>query len=122
MTLVGGFAIYAFALMVLVLITSIAMAKGATPSHEAVEFAMLGSSLVAALAGGYATASLAPNRQRGHVTVLAAMMLLSHINRVVHPTAGASRWYPIVLALVSTAAVVAGGLLRRPRSPSLEST
>jgi hypothetical protein len=117
--LVGGFAIYAFLLMLLVLVSTIAFT--AMPSTP-IAVQLLGTltvTMIAAAAGGYSAAALAPARQYAHAIVLAGMVLLSSINAILHPPAGPPAWYPIVLAAIATLGALGGGLLRKPRTPTV---
>ncbi len=118
-TLIGGFAIYTFLLMLLGIVVAVVFSvMPGTP----IAIYLLGSltvSLVAAAGGGYAAAALAPNRPYAHANVTGVMVLLSSINGIVHPPAGPPAWYPYILAAVGTLGAIGGGLLRRPKTSTV---
>jgi hypothetical protein len=118
--LVGGFAILAFVWFVLVAIFAVVIGARAADQFSP---AMLGAKIVlfalAAIAGGYATASLAPTRPRLHAIVLAGMVLAMTISMMANPQPGAARWFPATLAVIGPIfAVLGSGFHRqRPSSP-----
>ena len=115
--LVGGFAILAFVWFVLVAIVALVIGARAADQFSP---AMLGAKIAlfafAAVAGGYATASLAPARPRLHATVLAAMVLAMTISMIASPQPGAPRWFSVTLAMIGPTFAVLGGVFRRQRS------
>jgi Kef-type K+ transport system membrane component KefB len=117
--LVGGFAIMAFLMFALVAIAAwIIGARAGDQYSPAMLGATIGLFAIAALAGGYATASLAPGRPRLHATVLAAMVLAMTISMISSPQPGAPRWFSVTLALIGPIFAVLGGVFRRQRSSS----
>ncbi|MBI3569353.1 MAG: hypothetical protein HY084_14230 [Gemmatimonadetes bacterium] len=115
--LVGGFAIYTFLLMLLVLVLTVAVTAMPSTSIALNLIGTLLTTMLAAAAGGYAAAALAPDRRYGHAVVLAAMIVLSSVNAIRHPPAGPPPWFPYVLAAIGVLGAIGGGLLFRPRSP-----
>jgi hypothetical protein len=117
--LVGGFAIMAFLMFALVAIAAWVIGARAGDQYSP---AMLGANIglfaIAALAGGYATASLAPGRPRLHAAVLAGMVLAMTVSTIASPPAGAPRWFPVTLAVIGPVFAVLGGVLRRQPSSS----
>jgi hypothetical protein len=114
--LVGGFAIYTFVLMLLMIVTTVVLsAMPGTP----IAIHLLGTltvTLLAAGTGGYAAAALAPSRQYGHAVVLSVMVLLASTNGMLHPLPGPPPWFPFVVAAIGVLGALGGGLLRRPRT------
>lgn len=115
--LVGGFAIMAFAYVV-ILALAVFVGVRAGPPGTAFLVTNLVVSALSAVAGGYATAVLAPHSPRGHTVGLALMVLAMSLSQLAHPAPGLPRWYPAALAVVGPACALLGGFLRRPRSPS----
>ncbi|HVT40837.1 MAG TPA: hypothetical protein VHE78_17490 [Gemmatimonadaceae bacterium] len=117
--LVGGFAILAFVWVVLVAVVAMVIgARAADQFSPTMIDAKIALFAFAALAGGYATASLAPGRPRLHVIVLAAMVLAMTVSMIASPQPGAPRWFPVALAVMGPICAVLGGAFRRPRSSS----
>ena len=114
--LVGGFAIMAFLVFVLVAVVAwIFPVKIGAPTTLYL-VANLVLSALAALAGGYATASLAPGRPRMHAAVLALMVLAMSLSQLASPPPGQPNWYPGALSVIGPLFAQLGGFLRRPRN------
>ena len=116
--LVGGYAI-----MVLVLVVVVAIAAWIFhPSRGAPSppflLASLVSSGLAALAGGYSTATLAPVRPRAHSFGLGVMILATSISTASHSTPGQPAWSAGAAVVIGPLFAILGGLLRQPRLPS----
>ena len=117
--LVGSFAIYVFAVFVLTLVAAFALgARRGTPAPSLV-ITGLAIAAVSALVGGYGCAALAPMKPRAHTAGLAAMILVSQLSALLKQPEGVPRWDPVALAVVAPLFALAGGALRRPRSPSV---
>jgi hypothetical protein len=118
--LISGFAIYVFAVFVLTLPAAFAFgARGGTPTPSLV-VAGLAIAAVSALVGGYACAALAPMKPGAHVAGLAAMVLVSHLSALFKPPQGVPRWDPAALAGIAPLLTLAGGVLRRPRTSTVQ--
>ena len=77
--------------------------------------AKFANSAIAALAGGYATAVLAPNRPVVHTAALAVMILSMGLSTIGHPQPGEPGWYSAALAVAGCTFALCGGRLRRTR-------
>jgi hypothetical protein len=113
--LVGGFAIMAFAYVV-ILMLAVFIGVRAGPPGVAFHVTNLVISALSAVAGGYATAVLAPQNPRGHTVGLALMVMAMALSQVAQPAPGVPRWYAVALAFIGPASALLGGYLRRPRS------
>ena len=116
--LVGGYAIMVLVLVVLVAIAAwtFPVSRGA-PSQPFL-LASLVSSGLAAIAGGYSTATLAPVRPRAHAFGLGVMILATSISTVSHSTPGQPAWYAGAVVVIGPLFAILGGMLRQPRLPS----
>lgn len=116
--LVGGYAIMVLVLVVLVAIAAwtFRVSRGA-PSQPFL-FASLVSSGLAAIAGGYSTATLAPVRPRAHAFGLGVMILATSISTVSHSTPGQPAWYAGAVVVIGPLFAFLGGMLRQSRLPS----
>jgi hypothetical protein len=110
--LVGGFAIMVFLVFLLTIVA--AAAFGVTDGAPSMPFtvASLTLSAVAALIGGYATASLAPGRPFVHTIGLSVMILAASLSSLGHPQPGEPAWYPAAIAALGPLLALAGGGLR----------
>lgn len=113
--LLGGFAI--MAMLVFVLVALAAWATGARalePTSTSLALNLAASALAAAT-GGYSTAALAPWRPRAHTIGLAVMVLAMAASQIGHPQPGQPLWYPAALAVIGPLFTLVGGTLRHPR-------
>jgi hypothetical protein len=110
--LVGGFAIMVF--LVFLLTIAVAAALGATDGTLGTPYivASLVLSAAAALTGGYATASLAPERPFAHTIGLVVMVVAMTLSSLGHALPGQPAWYPAAIAVIEPLFVLAGGSLR----------
>ena len=110
--LVGGFAIMAF--LVFVLTIAVAAAFGVTDGAPTTPYIVANLMLSAgsALAGGYATAALAPSRAFAHSIGLSVMVLAMALSTLGHPAAGQPSWYPAAIAAIGPLFALAGGGVR----------
>lgn len=78
------------------------------------------TSLLAAIAGGWVTARLAPDARGRHVLALSVLLGLLGFASAAAPAAGANGqpvWYPWVIPLIGIGGVLLGGHRRLHRSP-----
>jgi hypothetical protein len=133
MALIGGFAIMAFLTIVLMVVAAWSLHLSVGARTESWFVANVVVSGLAALAGGYSAAALAPNRPRTHAIALAIMILAMSLSQFIQPPQSPlpltqlslpaqPRWYAGALTLISPLAAVLGGMLRRQRHPVPVST
>lgn len=110
--LIAGFAIMTFTILIatIVAVSAFPAAAGA----RTMEFLAVSifSAVASAAFGGYATASLAPDRTSAHVLILAVMVLISAASGLIAPQPGQETWYLIALLVVEPIGVVGGGRIR----------
>ena len=117
--LVGGFAIYAFATILFIVVVTIAMPLTSAEAGAATLLVNLLPWLFAGALGGYAATALARRSQRAHGAGLAVMVLVACASQIGHPQAGQPRWYPVAITVLATAGALAGVFLRTPRTPTV---
>lgn len=120
--LVGGFAIFTFATIAFAVVATLTLPLSADHPTTGQIVANLLPWLGAAVCGGYATAALAPQRQRMHAAAFTVMVLVATASQIGKPQTGQPTWYPLSIALVGTLGAAVGGLLRRPRTPTVQAT
>lgn len=116
--LVGGYAIMVLVLVVLVAIAAWTLHVSSGAPSQPFLLARLVSSGVAAIAGGYSTATLAPVRPRAHAVGLGVMILATSMSTVSHSTQGQPAWNAVAVVVIGPLFAILGGLLRQPRLPS----
>lgn len=114
--LIGGFAIMVF--LTIALTVAEVAAFGVRTGEPTAEYlaASLLLSAVAAFAGGFATAALAPNRPRAHTTGVAIMVFVAALSSLGNPHPGQPVWYPAALVVLGPSCALLGGFFRRPRA------
>jgi peptidoglycan/LPS O-acetylase OafA/YrhL len=115
--IVGGYIAYAFLMgfTVLVLQTVLPTAFGAADASPREAWAMaieIAYSIVFAILAGYVTALIARRAGIAHAAILAAIVLLISVVSLVAAPEANPLWYNATLTLLSSAAVVVGGMLR----------
>ncbi len=116
LTLLGGFAVMA---MILALTTALSRwvsrqansADGKTIPPTAMLWS-LGATLVAAISGGYVTATLATDNPLIHALALAIIVLLLSAMSAIQSRGSYPIWFSLLMVALAPCAVVAGGLLR----------
>lgn len=111
LTLAGGFAAMA---AILALTTLIARwtARKSTGGATREMIWNLGSTLAAALAGGYVTAAIAPLNPLIHALALALIVLLLGGMSAIQARGESPIWFALLMVALAPCAVIAGGLLR----------
>ena len=110
--LVGGFAIMVFLVFLLTIVAAAAFGMTDGAPSDSYIVANLVLSAAAALTGGYATASLAPNRPFAHTIGLFVMVLATALSSLSRPQPGHPGWYLAAIAAIGPLFVLAGGGLR----------
>ena len=110
--LIAGFAIMTFTILIATIVAVSALTI--TPSAPTTQFLALNVfySAAAATFGGYATASLAPERPSAHVLILAMMVLIMGVSGFLAPQPGQQRWNLVAVLVLSPIGVFLGGRLR----------
>lgn len=110
--LIGGFALMAFTLLIATICVALAMGVTADSVTTSYFQVLVACATLAAVFGGYATASLAPERHSAHVAILATMVLIAQASTALNPPANQPRWYLMTLVVVAPLGTLAGGWLR----------
>jgi glycerol uptake facilitator-like aquaporin len=110
--LIAGFAIMTFTF--LVVLTVAISVRGVPPEAAPAASAALGVWVwpLAAFAGGYSTAALAPARTLGHGYVLAAMVGVARAYDLLSPPDGAARTTLLALLVACPLLAIAGAWVR----------
>lgn len=118
--LMAGLGITVFIVFTGVTISTLAALRGQDAQHYVAPAWTYPTHLIisalGAAAGGVATARITADRSAYSVLLLALILLMSALGPVVRhvqPTAGQPVWYPVLLAIASPLAALAGGLLTR---------
>lgn len=110
--LIAGFAIMTFTILVATIVAAsvLPFTQGA-PTTQFLALNVFYSAAAAAF-GGYATASLAPERPSAHVLILAVMVLIMGASSFLAPQPGQERWNLAAVLVLSPICVFLGGRVR----------
>jgi hypothetical protein len=123
LALIAGLGVTALVTVSGVVVVTLAAMRGTTAAAFRPSPGYLTANLVivalGAAAGGFTTSRITAGRSLFTVLVLALIMLVSGVVPVLRgtpPQPGQPAWYPLVLALLTPACALIGGLLERRRA------
>ena len=110
--LIAGFAIMTFTILIATIIAALML--DISPGAPTTQFLALNVfySAAAAAFGGYATASLAPERPSAHVLILAVMVLIMGVSSLLAPQPGQERWNLVAVLVLGPVCAFIGGRIR----------